>query len=104
MSDTYKPPNIIPITHDEADALAELEHEARELRKLIQSWERRVEHRCKRDGLSFDHYNHAAMARQHVAIAVGLLHTGRGGEVAEVSGAVADVAERIRSRMEGGDR
>ena len=104
MSDTYKPPNIIPITHDEADMLAELEHEARELRKLIQSWERRVEHRCKRDGLSFDHYNHAAMARQHVAIAVGLLHTGRGGEVTEVSGAVADVAARIRSRMEGGDR
>jgi hypothetical protein len=104
VSDTYKPPNIIPITHAEADDLAELEQETRELRQAIETWERLVEARCKRDGLSFDHYNHAAMARQHVAIAVGLLHAGRGGEVAEVSGAVADVAERIRSRMEGGDR
>jgi len=104
MADAYRPPNVIPITHDEADMLAELEHEARELRKLIGSWERLVEHRCKRDGLAFDHYNHAAMARQHVAIAVGLLHTGRGGEVTEVNESVACVAEQIRMRMEGGDR
>lgn len=102
MADAYRPPNIIPITHDEADMLAELEHEARELRKLIASWERRVEHRCKRDGLAFDHYNHAAMARQHVAIAVGLLHTGRGGEVTEVTGAVAAMAEQIRARTSEG--
>jgi len=95
----YTPPRLQLITHREADALSDFESAARELRSALETFERAVRHRCKRDGLHYEEFNHVAMARQHVAISVGLLVSARGGETVEVDGGTQTMAERIRGDL-----
>jgi len=96
----YRPPHLQMITHEEADLLAALEHVLRKNRETCARIERGVKERCERDGLAHRDYNHVAVARQHIAIAVANLATARGGEVSDIDDGTMTFSERVRQQMQ----